>query len=103
MGLTTVHMMYDLPPPFPPSTECVVIITTTSFPGILMILQLLITGAPLQLNQFGILPLKYRIFSLLDAFLFIILLPVSSFNAEAHPQRKRACGMASWPWPRDGP
>lgn len=45
-----------------------------------MILQLLVTGAPLQLNLFGILPLKQPIFSLLDSFLLITPLSVSSLQ-----------------------
>ena len=45
-----------------------------------MILQLLITGAPLQLNLFGILPLEQPIFSLLDSFLLITPLSVSSLQ-----------------------
>lgn len=75
----------------------VIIIIITIFPGILMILQLLVTGAPLQLNLFGILPLKQPIFSLLDSFLLLTLLPLSSSHSEAHPFRKRVCGLASQP------
>lgn len=64
-----------------------------------MILQLVITGAPLQLNLFGILPLKQPIFSLLDSFLLITLLPVFSSNAEAHSLGKHVSGLTSQPWP----
>lgn len=49
----------------------IITVITTIFPGILMILQLLITGALLQLILFGILSLKQPIFSLLDSFLLI--------------------------------
>lgn len=66
-----------------------------------MILQLLIPGAPLQLNLFGILPLKQPIFSLLDTFPLITQLLVSNSNAEAHPLGKRVCGLAI-PWPLGG-
>lgn len=66
-----------------------------------MILQLVITGAPLQLNLFGILPLKQPIFSLLDSFLLITLLPVFSSNAEARSLGKHVSGLTSQPWPLD--